>query len=228
MLLENLTDKKLFILLVFIFLFVTVFIFRNAAVKFGEKEYKGVFFKMPFPLIVIKSQDNLIDSKSFLILVKNESDTDSFLSKIESKIGSIEGKLIKVSGKLLTLNETRFIEISDELEQIVILDNPNTYPSEQTIGKKIDMNGNIINLKCITKNDFSKRCLSENIYEGSIAALRVYRNKENIDYLLKITDSEMKNYYLKNDLQRTIKVFGEYYYQNGFNVINLDSILITK
>ena len=95
-----------------------------------------------------------------MILIENKTNINSF-SKLESKIGSIEGKLIKVSGKLLTLNETRFIEISDELEQIVILDNPNTYPSEQTLGKKIDLIGNIINLNALQKTIFQKNVFTK-------------------------------------------------------------------
>ena len=228
MLVEKLPIKKLFVFLIFISLLITVFIFKNLPTKLEKKEYEGVFFKKPFPLIIINPKKKLNKPTSFLISIENETNINSFLSKLESKIGSMEGKLIKVSGKLLTLNETRFIEISDELEQIVIIDNPNTYPSEQTLGKKIDLIGNIINLKCITKNDFSKECFHENVDKGLIPALRIFRNKENIDYLLKINDSEIINDYIKNNFQKTQKVFGDYYYQNGFNVINLDSISALK
>ena len=228
MFVEKLPVKKLFVFLVFILLLIAAFIFKNSPTKLEKKEYKGVFFKRPFPLIIINTKKKLNKPTSFLILVENETNINSFLSKLESKIGSIEGKLIKVSGKLLTLNETRFIEISDELEQMVILDNPNTYPSEQTLGKKIDLIGNIINLKCMTKNDFSKECFHENVDKGLIPALRIFKNKENIDYLLKIKDSEIINDYIKNNFQKTQKVFGDYYYQNGFNVINLDSISSLK
>lgn len=228
MLVEKLPIKKLFAFLIFILLLIAFFILKNSPTKFEKKKYEGVFFKRPFPLIIINAKKKLNKPTSFLILIENKTNINSFFSKLESKIGSIEGKLIKVSGKLLTLNETRFIEISDELEQIVILDNPNTYPSEQTLGKKIDLIGNIINLKCITKNDFSKECFYENIDKGLIPALRIFRNKENIDYLLKINDSEIINDYIKNNFQKTQKVFGDYYYQNGFNVINLDSISTLK
>ena len=228
MLVEKLPIKKLFAFLIFILLLIAVFILKNSPTKFEKKKYEGVFFKRPFPLIIINPKKKLNKPTSFLILIENETNINSFLSKLESKIGSMEGKLIKVSGKLLTLNETRFIEISDELEQIVILDNPNTYPSEQTLGKKIDLIGNIINLKCITKNDFSKECFYENVDKGLIPALRIFKNKENIDYLLKIKDSEIMNDYVKNNFQKPLKVFGDYYYQNGFNVINLDSISTLK
>ncbi len=228
MLVDKLPIKKLFAFLIFISLLISFFIFNNSPIKLEKKEYKGVFFKRPFPLIIINPKNKLNKSKSFLILIENETNINSFFSKLESKIGSMEGKFIKVSGKLLTLNETRFIEISDELEQIVILDNPNTYPSEQTIGKKIDLNGNIINLNCITKNDFSKECFYGNIYKGFIPALRILRNNENIDYLIKVKDYAIINDYIKNNFQKKQKVFGEYYYQNGFNVINLDSISTVK
>jgi len=228
MLVEKPPIKKLFVFLIFTLLLIAVFIFKNSPTKLKKKEYEGVFFKRPFPLIIINAKKNLNKPTSFLILIENKTNINSFFSKLESKIGSIEGKLIKVSGKLLTLNETRFIEISDELEQMVILDNPNTYPSEQTLGKKIDLIGNIINLKCITKNDFSKECFHENVDKGLIPALRIFKNKENIDYLLKIKDSEIINDYIKNNFQKTQKVFGDYYYQNGFNVINLDSISSLK
>ena len=228
MLVEKPPIKKLFVFLIFILLLIAVFIFKNSPTNPKKKEYEGVFFKRPFPLMIINPKKKLNKPTSFLILIENETNINSFFSKLESKIGSMEGKLIKVSGKLLTLNETRFIEISNELEQIVVLDNPNTYPSEQTLGKKIDLIGNIINLKCITKNDFSKECFYENIYKGLIPALRIFRNKENIDYLLKINDSEIINDYIKNNFQKTQKVFGDYYYQNGFNVINLDSISTVK
>ena len=229
MLVEKLPIKKLFVFLIFILLLIAVFIFKNLTTKLEKKEYEGVFFKKPFPLIVvINPKKKLNKPTSFLISIESETNINFFLSKLESKIGSMEGKLIKVSGKLLTLNETRFMEISDELEQIVILDNPNTYPSEQTQGKKIDLIGNIINLKCITKNDFSKECFYENIDKGLIPALRIFRNKENIDYLLKTKNSEIINDNIKNNFQKTQKVFGDYYYQNGFNVINLDSISALK
>ena len=228
MLVEKLHIKKLFVFLIFILLMIVVFIYKNSLTKLEKKEYEGVYFKRPFPLIIINPKKKLNKPTSFLILIENETNINSFFSKLESKIGSLEGKLIKVSGKLLTLNETRFIEISDELEQIVILDSPNTYPSEQTLGKKIDLIGNIINLKCTTKNDFSKECFSENVDKGLIPALRIFRNKENIDYLLKIKDSEIINDYIKNNFQKMQKVFGDYYYQNGFNVINLDSISTLK
>ena len=225
---EKLANKKLFLFLVFIFLLITIFIFKNIAVKFEKKEYEGVFFKKPFPLIVIKPQNNLIDSTSFLILIENDTDTNSFLSKLESRIGSIEGKLIKVLGELLTNNGTRFMEISSNPESIDIVENQNTYPSEQTKPKKIVLKGVIIDLKCVTKNDFSRECFYKNIYKGSIPALRIYRNKENINYLLKIKDYEIIDDYLKNNFNKRVKVFGEYYYQNGFNVINLDSIYTVK
>lgn len=228
MLVEKIPVKKLFVFLIFILLLTAVFILKNSPTKLEKKKYEGVFFKRPFPLIIINPKKNLNKPTSFLILIENETNINSFFSKLESKIGSMEGKLIKVSGKLLTLNETRFIEISDELEQIVIIDNPNTYPSEQTLGKKIDLIGNIINLKCITKNDFSKECFYKNVDKGLIPALRIFRNQENIDYLLKIKDSEIINDYIKNNYQKTQKVFGDYYYQNGFNVINLDSISTLK
>ena len=228
MLVEKLPIKKLFVFLIFTLLLIAVFILKNSPTKLEKKKYEGVFFKRPFPLIIINPKKNVNKPTSFLILIENETNINSFFSKLESKIGSMEGKLIKVSGKLLTLNETRFIEISDELEQIVIIDNPNTYPSEQTLGKKIDLIGNIINLKCITKNDFSKECFYENVDKGLIPALRIFKNKENIDYLLKIKDSEIINDYIKNNFQKTQKVFGNYYYQNGFNVINLDSISTLK
>ena len=228
MLVEKIPVKKLFVFLIFILLLTAVFILKNSPTKLEKKKYEGVFFKRPFPLIIINPKKNLNKPTSFLILIENEININSFFSKLESKIGSMEGKLIKVSGKLLTLNETRFIEISDELEQIFIIDNPNTYPSEQTLGKKIDLIGNIINLKCITKNDFSKECFYKNVDKGLIPALRIFRNQENIDYLLKIKDSEIINDYIKNNYQKTQKVFGDYYYQNGFNVINLDSISTLK
>lgn len=228
MLVEKIPVKKLFVFLIFILLLTAVFILKNSPTKLEKKKYEGVFFKRPFPLIIINPKKNLNKPTSFLILIENETNINSFFSKLESKIGSMEGKLIKVSGKLLTLNETRFIEISDELEQIFIIDNPNTYPSEQTLGKKIDLIGNIINLKCITKNDFSKECFYKNVDKGLIPALRIFRNQENIDYLLKIKDSEIINDYIKNNYQKTQKVFGDYYYQNGFNVINLDSISTLK
>ena len=228
MIVEKLTIQKLIVFFIFILLLIAVFIFKNSPNMLDKNEYEGVFFKRPFPLIILNPKKKINKPTSFLILIDNETNINSFFLKLESKIGSFEGKLIKVSGKLLTLNETRFIEISDELEQIVILDNPNTYPSEQTLGKKIDLIGNIINLKCITKNDFSKECFYENVDKGLIPALRIFRNKENIDYLLKINDSEIINDYIKNNFQKTQKVFGDYYYQNGFNVINLDSISTLK
>ena len=43
-------------------------------------------------------------------------------------------------------------------------------------------------------------------------------------YLLKINDNKILNNFLENDFEKTVKVYGDYYYQNGFNVINLDSI----
>ena len=86
----------------------------------------------------------------------------------------------------------------------------------------------MIDLKCVTKNDFSRECFYKNLYKGSIPALRIYRNEENINYLLRIKDYEIIDDYLKNNFKKTVKVFGEYYYQNGFNVINLDSISITE
>jgi hypothetical protein len=224
MLVEKLANKKLFLFLVFISILITVFVFKKTAVRYENKVITGIFFKMPFPLIVIKSQNNLIDSTSFLILIENETNTNSFLSKIESRVGSIEGKLIKVSGELMSSNGTRFIKISNKPELISILENQNTYPSEQTVVRKIDLKGDIVDLKCITKNDFSRECFYENIYEGLIPALSVFRDKENINYLLKTKDYKIIDDYFKKNFDKTVKVFGNYYYQNGFNVINLDSI----
>ena len=228
MLVEKLSNKKLFLLLVFIFLLITVFIFKYEAVKLKKNNHTGVFFKRPFPLIVLKPKNNLIDPTSFLIMVENQTSTNSFFSKLKSRIGSIEGKMLKVSGELLIDNGVRFIEISNEPELIGVLEEKNTYPSVQTKMKKIDLKGMIIDLKCVTKNDFSKECFYKNLYKESIPALRIYRNKENINYLLKIKDYEIIDDYLKNNFKKTVKVFGEYYYQNGFNVINLDSISTVK
>ena len=225
---QKLTNKKLFLFVIFVCFLIVIFIFKNLSIKFEKNEYIGIFFKRPFPLIVINSGDNLIVSGSFLILIENEINTNSFFSKIESKNVSIEGKMVKVSGELKTGDGTNFIEISNKPELLRVLENQNTYPSEQTKSKSIVLEGKIVDLKCVTKNDFSKGCFCENVYKGLIPALRVFRNKENIDYLLKIKDFEIINDYLKNNFQKTQKVFGEYYYQNGFNVINLDSISSIK
>ncbi len=213
---------------IFIFFLILVFIFKNLSIKFKKNEYIGIFFKRPFPLIVINPSDNLFDSGSFLISIENETNTNSFFSKLESRTGSIEGKMIKVSGELTTGDETRFVEISNKPELLGVLESQNTYPSEQTKTKKIILKGKIIDLKCVTKNDFSRECFYKNLYKGSIPALRIYRNEENINYLLRIKDYEIIDDYLKNNFKKTVKVFGEYYYQNGFNVINLDSISITE
>ena len=228
MLVEKLTNKKNFLFVIFIFFLIAVFIFKNLSIKFEKNEYIGVFFKRPFPLIVINPSDNLFDSGSFLISIENETNTNSFFSKLESRTGSIEGKMIKVSGELTTGDGTSFVEISNKQELLGILQNQNTYPSEQTKTKKIVLKGMIIDLKCVTKNDFSRDCFYKNLYKESIPALRIYRNKENINYLLKIKDYEIIDDYLKNNFKKTVKVFGEYYYQNGFNVINLDSISSTE
>ena len=225
---QKLTNKKLFLFVIFVCFLIVIFIFKSLSIKFEKNEYIGIFFKRPFPLIVINSGDNLIVSGSFLILIENEINTNSFFSKIESKNVSIEGKMVKVSGELKTGDGTNFIEISNKPELLRVLENQNTYPSEQTKSKSIVLEGKIVDLKCVTKNDFSKGCFCENVYKGLIPALRVFRNKENIDYLLKIKDFEIINDYLKNNFQKTQKVFGEYYYQNGFNVINLDSISSIK
>jgi len=225
---QKLTNKKLFLFVIFVCFLIVIFIFKSLSIKFEKNEYIGIFFKRPFPLIVINSGDNLIVSGSFLILIENEINTNSFFSKIESKNISIEGKMVKVSGELKTGDRTNFIEISNKPELLRVLENQNTYPSEQTKSKSIVLEGKIVDLKCVTKNDFSKGCFCENVYKGLIPALRVFRNKENIDYLLKIKDFEIINDYLKNNFQKTQKVFGEYYYQNGFNVINLDSISSIK
>ena len=228
MLVEKLTNKKNFLFVIFIFFLILVFIFKNLSIKFKKNEYIGIFFKRPFPLIVINPSDNLFDSGSFLISIENETNTNSFFSKLESRTGSIEGKMIKVSGELTTGDETRFVEISNKPELIGVLESQNTYPSEQTKTKKIILKGKMIDLKCVTKNDFSRECFYKNLYKGSIPALRIYRNEENINYLLRIKDYEIIDDYLKNNFKKTVKVFGEYYYQNGFNVINLDSISITE
>lgn len=225
---EKLANKKLFLFLIFFFILITVCVFKKVAVKSEKIEYTGVFFKRPFPLMVINHKNNLIDPTGFLILVENQTSTNSFFSKLESRVGSIEGKMVKVSGKLMTGNGTRFIEISNELKLIGVLEKQNIYPSEQTKMKKIDLNGKLIDLKCITKNNFSRECFYENIYKGIIPALRIFRNKENIDYLLKIKDYKIIDDYLKINFEKMVRVFGEHYYQNGFNVINLDSITNIK
>ena len=228
MLMEKLANKKLFLFLIFIFLLVLFFIFKNKAVKLEKNEHTGVFFKKPFPLIKLNPKNNLFDPTSFLFMVENETSTNSFFSKLESRFGSIEGKMVKVSGELLTGNGARFIKISNEHEAVGVLENQNIYPSEQTKTKKINLDGKIIDLKCVTKNDFSMECFQENLYKGVIPALRILRNKENIDYLLKIEDYKLIDNYLKNNFETIVKIFGGYYYQNGFNVINLDSISNVK
>tara|TARA_B100001250_G_C19758454_1_gene771272 strand:- start:274 stop:960 length:687 start_codon:yes stop_codon:yes gene_type:complete len=228
MLVEKITNKKLFFLLIFIFLLFAVFIFICKPFKFENNEYLGVFFKRPSPLIVLSPQNNLKKSSSFLILIENETNINSFFSKLESKLGYIEGKMMKVSGKLLTNNETRFIEISDKLELISIKEIKNSYPSEQTKKKKINLNGKIVDLQCVARNDLSKRCFYDNLFKGNIPALRIFKNKEHIDYLLRINDFNIIENYLKNNFDAIIKVYGDYYYQNGFNVILLDSISSLK
>ena len=228
MLLEKLANKKLFLFLIFFFILIAVYVFKNGAHKSEKIEFTGVFFKRPFPLIILNPKNNLIDPTSFLIMIENQTNANSFFSKLESRVGSMEGKMVKVSGELLTGNGTRFIEISSEPRLIGFLESKNIYPSEQTKVKKINLDGKIIDLKCTTKNNFSRECFYENLYKGVIPALRIFRNKENIDYLLKIKDFKIIDNHLKNNFGTIVKVFGEYYYQNGFNVINLDSISNVK
>ena len=174
---EKLANKKLFLFLVFFFILIAVYVFKNGVTKSEKIEFTGVFFKRPFPLIILNPKNNLIDPSSFLIMIENQTSANSFFSKLESRVGSIEGKKVKVSGELLTGNGTKFIEISSELGLIGFLESKNIYPSEQTQVKKINLDGKIIDLKCTTRNNFSRECFYENLYKGVIPALRIFRNR---------------------------------------------------
>ena len=96
MLPEKLTNKKNFLFVIFIFFLIAVFIFKNLSIKFEKKEYIGVFFKRPFPLIVINPGDNLIVSGSFWFWLKMKLIQIPFF-KNRVKNVSIEGKMVKVS-----------------------------------------------------------------------------------------------------------------------------------
>lgn len=58
MLVEKLPIKKLFVFLIFILLIIAVFIFKNSPSMREKKEYNGIFFKKPFPLIIIIPKKN--------------------------------------------------------------------------------------------------------------------------------------------------------------------------
>ena len=185
--------------LVILFILVPILLFSLAAFlrpfnsyqfEFGQvKEYTGVYYASPQPMLHIESTDWPDGiSKSCLLVGYGKFGAAGIMNKIQKSAGEINGRNITLKGSLIYGDGKSILELTDEVESFVKINNNNA--TGKTPLKQLDpisLSGEIIDPKCyfgVMKPAIGKihkscaiRCIS-----GGIPP--IFRTNEGLYYII--------------------------------------------
>ena len=191
-------------------------------------EYQGVFFSVPQPLLLMDPSFLPEGTDNEALLLPSENTTvEAKINQWKNNYGFFEGKRITLRGKLVQADNKVMIELVEEEPSLLAIARALTYPINQTAPKKTELTGEIITPKCwfgTRQNGERKvysRCTKNALINGATPLLRVRKNERNIYYLLENTVAETGGKPWVESVGHVVRVRGEVFYQNGWNVLRL-------
>lgn len=191
-----------------------------------EREFQGIYFSMPQPLIIL-DEAFLPEGhdKEAILLGYGKFGAQSTIRKWMANHGNFEGKRIRIRGTLLRGDQKILIELTQGENALRNVERALTYPIRQTPAKAIMVKGEIIDPKCWFgamkpgEGKVHKSCAIRCISGGIPPVLKVPKNNGHLYYLLETPAGEDMHQSLLEFVAEPVEVSGEVFYQNGWNVI---------
>ena len=115
-------------------------------------------------------------------------------------------------------------ELSQGVDALIAIEGSLTYPIQQTAPKPIELKGEIVNAKCwlswaVPREGWTHRyCTKKCLEQGIPPILKVVQDERNVLYLIEGKNSAAL---FSKYASKKLKLGGEVYYQNGWNVLRL-------
>lgn len=191
------------------------------------RDFSGVYFNKPQPLLVLNEQSLYkgFDPEALLVGY-GKFGAISIMKEVQATMGNLNGREIRIQGTLLYGDEKIAIQLTNGIDAIIGLSSKRMFPVQQTQAKPIQLTGEIINPKCwfgtmkTAEGKVYKNCAIRSISGGIPPVLRVKRNGKDVYYLLTANGEENLNESLRDFVTKEVAVYGDVFYQNGWNVLS--------
>ena len=191
-----------------------------------QREFYGVYFNKPQPLLVLDKQslDEDFDPEALLVGY-GKFGAASIMEKVQAEKGNLNGREIRVRGTLLYGDGKIVIELTNGIDAVLDSSSKRMFPVQQTQPKPTQLMGEIIDPKCWfgamkpAEGKVHKSCAIRCISGGIPPVLKVKQNGNNIYYLLIANGTENFHETLLDFVAEQVEVSGDVFYQNGWNVL---------
>lgn len=204
--------------------------FGHGQFELGKvKEFTGVYYEAPFPVLLLdKGQLENGNSPSALLVGFGKNGAKTFMHKAEEKLGKLTGKKIKIQGTLIYGDGKTLIELTKK--EASVLEVLGTEVKKSLIPRltKQTLQGEILDPKCWfgvmkpAEGKVHKSCAIRCISGGIPPVLRVKEGQQNVYYILKGVNGEDINSEVLEFVGEPVKVSGNSYLENGWNVLFAD------
>jgi len=204
--------------------------FSSGTFELGNvKEFTGVYYEEPFPVLLL--DDNQLkngSSTSALLVGFGKNGAKTFIHKAEEKLGKLSGQKIKIQGTLIYGDGKTLIELTKKEDSVLEVLAPEVKKDFTPRFTKRVLWGEIIDPKCWfgvmkpAEGKVHKSCAIRCISGGIPPVLNVKSNSLNIYYILKGLNGEDINEQILEFVGEKIKIEGQSYMQNGWNVLRVN------
>ena len=196
------------------------------------KEFSGVFYSQPFPVLILDKGQSPIDGVNEALLVgygKNGAMT--FISPVEAELGGIQGKRIHITGTLIYGDGKVLIELTEKEESILEVDNRQTEVVKTSLSEG-RLEGEVLDPKCwfgVMKpgeGKVHKSCAIRCISGGIPPVLRMKVNGKNEYFLVLGPEGQPLSDDVLNYVGEEVIAFGQVFESNGWKYIQTDPATI--
>jgi len=236
---EHKKGMKLFLIPIFILvpiiLFAIVFFtnpFGSGQFELGKvKEFTGVYFETPFPVLLLDN-DQLENgsSTSALLVGYGKNGAKTFMQMAEEKHGTLSGKKIKIQGTLIYRSGKTLIELTKKKDSVLeVLETQIKKKDQEPKLTSQKLQGEIIDPKCWfgvmkpAEGKVHKSCAIRCISGGIPPVFLVRGSGSNSYYILEDVDGEAINQQVLEFVGEEVEIDGQSYLENGWEVLRVEA-----
>ena len=214
--------------------FVLVFFtkpFTDHTFELGSvKEFTGVYFGKPFPVLFLDKGQFPKGFDPYAMLVGyGKSGATGLIHSIESFQGSLSGKKIKIQGTLIYGDGKILIELTKKENSLLDILNHNKRQSQELLkAKNVELKGEILDPKCWfgamkpAEGKVHKSCAIRCISGGIPPVFRTHDGSRNTYYVLKGEKGRDISREILQYIGEPLLISGKVFKQNGWQIININ------
>jgi hypothetical protein len=205
--------------------------FGTGSFELGNvKEFTGVYYEDPFPVLLLdEGQLENGSSTSALLVGFGKNGAKTFLKMAEEKEGKLSGKRLTIQGTLIYGDGKTLIELTKKEKSVINVMKPEIDIDQKPRLNKVELKGEIIDPKCWfgvmkpAEGKVHKSCAIRCISGGIPPVLKVDNNGDWEYYIIKNVNGEDINQEVLEFIAEDVVANGESYTMNGWKVLRVDS-----